>query len=169
MTTRRASPAPSGGYSYRPPNPTIVQRALKRLWNNPPKDFSSVGSLGCIAVSIYHEARNQPIAGQAAVATVILNRAANPERWGGTPCGVVQPVQFSYLRPDRSFAPITNLSSWNEALEIAAEVLKRGPDPKLEGADHYHATYVNPPWNQKMDWIAQIKDHIFWRSRPTPL
>lgn len=152
---------------YQPPSRADILREVAALWNNPPKDFSNETDLICIAVSIYHEARNQPRDGQAAVATVILNRAANPDRWGWTPCQVVAPVQFSYLRPDRSFARIRNRRSWNEAVEIAAEKLLSGPDPALYGADHYHATYVDPPWNRSMDWVVRIDDHIFWRSRPS--
>lgn len=158
--------APFGGYT--PPSAKALRREAEALRNRPPRDFSGQTDLICIAVSIYHEARNQPRDGQAAVASVILNRAANPDRWGRTPCEVVAPVQFSYLRPDRGFARIRNMRSWNEAVEIAAEVLLRGPDPTLNGADHYHATYVDPSWNRAMDRVVRIDDHIFWKSRPKP-
>lgn len=153
---------------YFPPSADALRREVSALWNAPPRDFSRQTDLVCIAVSIYHEARNQPRDGQAAVATVILNRAANPERWGSTPCEVVVPVQFSYLYPNRTFAPIRNLRAWNEAVEIGAQVMLAGPDPRLMGADHYHATYVNPVWNKSMDLVERIADHIFWKSRPKP-
>lgn len=159
---RRYTPTPG----YQPPSRGVLEQEMRALHNKPPRSFAQQTDLICIAVSIYHEARNQPRAGQAAVATVILNRAANPSRWGLTPCEVVVPVQFSYLRPDRSFARIRNKRSWNEAVEIAAEVLLAGPDPALQGSDHYHATYVDPPWNRAMDLVVRIEDHIFWRSRP---
>lgn len=151
---------------YRPPSARKIRSQVMALKNGPPRNFSNENQLMCIAVSIYHEARNQPRDGQAAVASVILNRAANPDRWGTTPCEVVAPVQFSYLRADRGFAPIRNQRSWNEAVDIAADVMLRGPDPALHGADHYHATYVDPPWNRAMDWVVRIDDHIFWKSRP---
>ena len=140
----------------------------KALIAAPPRDFAGLGALGCIAVSIYHEARDQPAAGQYAVGSVILTRAANQNRWGDTPCAVVQPVQFSYLTADRRFAPISEQAAWERAVRIAAQVLRDGPAPALKGADHYHTTYVSPVWNRQMDAIGRIADHVFWRSRPGP-
>ncbi|WP_161556122.1 cell wall hydrolase [Mangrovicoccus ximenensis] len=163
---RRNFLAPFSGQGYSPPNARAVREEAAWLAANPPRDFSRETDLMCIAVSIYHEARNQPRDGQAAVASVILTRAADPMRWGMTPCSVVVPVQFSYLTPKRGFAPIRDLHSWSLAVEIAAEVLMAGPDPRLKGADHYHATYVDPVWNKHMDLVERIADHLFWRSRP---
>jgi len=140
------------------------RRYLAALITSPPRDFLGLDAVGCIAVSIYHEARNQPAAGQYAVGSVILTRAATPELWGDTPCAVVQPVQFSYLTPDRRFAPIRDHKAWAMAVEIAAQVLSDGPAPALQGADHYHATYVWPSWNQQMKSVGRIADHVFWRS-----
>lgn len=142
----------------------LTAQVITALTAHPPADFSDLTALGCIAVSIYHEARNQPAAGQYAVGSVILTRAATPERWGDTPCAVVQPVQFSYLSPDRRFAPITDHRAWAMAVDVAAQVLADGPAPALKGADHYHATYVWPRWNQHMTAIGRIADHVFWRS-----
>ena len=138
------------------------------LIDAPPRSFAGLGALGCIAVSIYHEARDQPAAGQYAVGSVILTRAATPGRWGDSPCAVVQPVQFSYLTPDRRFAPIREHDAWERAVRIAAQVLRDGPAPALKGADHYHTTYVAPVWNRQMDAIGRIADHVFWRSRAGP-
>ena len=151
---------------WHPPDRRTLMREVDYLLDHPPRDFSQETDLVCIAVSIYHEARGQPVDGQAAVASVILNRAMDPERWGNTPCTVVIPVQFSYLTRDRRFAPIRKGKGWTEAVTIAAEVLLSGPDPRLMGADHYHATYVDPKWNRSMDMISRIKDHIFYRSKP---
>ncbi len=157
---------PFPGSGYRAPPAREVRAEAAWLALNPPRDFSQETDLACIAVSIYHEARNQPRDGQAAVASVILTRAADPLRWGQTPCTVVVPVQFSYLGRSRGFAPIRDLRAWAKAVEIGAEVLLSGPDPRLHGADHYHATYVDPVWNKEMDLVERIGDHLFWKSRP---
>lgn len=146
---------------------SVSDHAIRHLIAAPPEDFFELDALGCIAVSIYHEARNQPPAGQYAVGSVILTRAANPDRWGDTACAVVQPVQFSYLTADRQFEPILEPEAWRMSVLIAAEVLRDGPAPSLKGADHYHATYVSPDWNQAMVPIGRIADHLFWRSLPT--
>lgn len=175
-----AQPAVGGLLSARPEGPFIGGPARRRqsadtppaqlsarieaLVRRPPTDFSGLGALGCIAVSIYHEARNQPPEGQYAVGSVILTRAADPTRWGDTACAVVQPIQFSYLTPDRHFAPIHDPGAWAQAVQIAARVLRDGPAPDLRGADHYHATYVWPDWNRHMEAVGRIADHVFWRS-----
>ncbi|MEM8554962.1 MAG: cell wall hydrolase [Pseudomonadota bacterium] len=159
------SPVPG---TWRPGNvqPTaeLLQEA-ERLKTSPPRNFADETTLQCIAVSIYHEARNQSHAGQLAVASVILTRAARTDRWGMTPCEVVVPVQFSYLTASRRFAPIMAGNAWDTAVDLAVQAMTRGPDPALRDADHYHATYVDPPWNRAMDLVVQIEDHIFWRSR----
>ncbi|MBE3638699.1 cell wall hydrolase [Mangrovicoccus algicola] len=162
-------PGRAGGFGspvWQPPPARLLRAEAERLARTPPRDFSAETDLLCTAVSVYHEARNQPPEGQRAVAGVILNRVLDPFRWGMTPCEVVVPVQFSYLRPDRGFAPIRDMRAWAEAVDFAAQVLAAGPDPRLMGADHYHATYVDPVWNRDMDLVERIADHIFWRSRP---
>lgn len=148
--------------------PRRVGPSEEALIDAPPSGFDGLGALGCIAVSIYHEARDQPAAGQYAVGSVILTRAATPGRWGDTACDVVQPVQFSYLTPDRRFAPIREQAAWARAVRIAAQVLRDGPAPALQGADHYHTTYVSPGWNRQMTSIGRIADHVFWRSPGGP-
>jgi len=44
--------------------------------------------LACIAMAVYFEARSEPLAGQMAVAQVVINRMAD-NRWPDNPCGVV--------------------------------------------------------------------------------
>jgi spore germination cell wall hydrolase CwlJ-like protein len=133
----------------------------------PPGALEGASDLACLAVSIYHEARNQPRLGQRAVASVILRRAELP-RWGETVCAVVQPVQFSYLTADRRFPPIAERAAWREALTVAIAALMEGPATTVAEADHYHATYVRPGWRTRMRRVAQIGAHVFYsdpRSR----
>ena len=42
----------------------------------------------CLAMNVYHEARNQPLAGQMAVISVTVNRV-NDKRFPNSICGVV--------------------------------------------------------------------------------
>src|SRR3546814_7999380 len=62
----------------------------------------------CLAATIYHESRAEPLEGQLAVAEVVINRTQSPS-FRRTICGVVtQPKQFSFVRngaipyPDRN-------------------------------------------------------------------
>jgi spore germination cell wall hydrolase CwlJ-like protein len=50
------------------------------------------------------------------------------------------------------------------AMAAAGMVLTdRAPDP-TGGADHYHATYVNPYWAPRMTRTVQIGAHIFYKE-----
>ena len=37
------------------------------------------------------------------------------------------------------------------------------PHDYLEGATHYHATYVYPNWARHMQEVVKIQDHIFYK------
>ncbi len=129
---------------------------------DPPPTLAGAGDLLCIAVAIYHEARNQPLDGQLAVASVILNRTRTPERWGASPCEVVTPGQFSFLSSDGGYPPIEEDEAWAVAVEMAREALERGPSPVVGQADHYHTPAVEPVWNDGMRQVIRIDDHIFF-------
>lgn len=52
----------------------------------------------CLASAVYYESQGEPLAGQLAVAQVILNRAKSG-RYPGSVCGVItQPHQFGFVR-----------------------------------------------------------------------
>lgn len=159
--------------------------------NPDPKDLSvlytetSHPELYCLALNIYHEARGDNLAGQFAVADVVLNRVED-RRYPNTICEVVKegpiskwwkeekgievPVrnrcQFSWWCDGKSDEPNSPLS-WRKAQEIAYHIvndnLYRGV---TEGATHYHATYVDPSWNRSMVVIGRIGEHIFYKSLP---
>jgi spore germination cell wall hydrolase CwlJ-like protein len=141
-------------------------RALKkdasRLIRNPPKTTYKETAMGCMAVAVYHEARNQPIMGQKAVASVIVQRAMTPNRWGDKPCDVVRPVQFSFMTSRYRYPPISDPEAWQLAVRVALTIMYEGPMAELRGADHYHADYVSPKWRHAMHKTARIGDHIFY-------
>jgi hypothetical protein len=166
--TLRPLPRPHAGSAAVRPEPrapsarrvALVVRA-GALAESPPANFEGLGDLGCLAVAVYHEARDQPLLGQRGVAAVILRRAALP-RWGETVCEVVQPVQFSFLSPDRAFPPIDEADAWHTALAVAVEALTEGPPPDLGNVDHYHAARVAPAWREEMRKVARIGAHVFY-------
>lgn len=130
-----------------------------------PTTLKGADSLTCVAVAVYLEARGESLEGQEAVASVIMQRARTPGRWGSAPCDVVKPVQFSSIRKDLSFAPIKDMDAWKTAQMVARTVLLEGPDPWLDGADHYHTTDVHPVWSKSMTRVATIGNHIFYSAR----
>lgn len=115
----------------------------------------------CLSMNVYFEARNQPIAGQVAVAQVTMNRVNSPD-YPDTVCGVVnQRNQFSWYWDGKSDVP-KHEKSWDNAQMVALGVMAGSGHADLENVMHYHALYVKPYWAKKMQVVAKIDDHIFY-------
>ena len=65
-------------------------------------------SLVCLALNVYHEAKNQSFLGQVAVAQVVMNRVKD-KRYPNTVCEVVKQGQTYKWKP--SFPIKTNVNS----------------------------------------------------------
>jgi len=129
----------------------------------------------CLALNIYHEARNQPTAGKLAVAQVTLNRVKH-DRFPNTICGVVyqgyylnnNPIkhkcQFSWWCDGKSDKP-KEIESWNYALMLARHMHEGIFDniDVVKDATHYHAIYVKPYWTKEKKKVKVIADHIFYK------
>jgi hypothetical protein len=121
----------------------------------------------CLATALYFEARGEGVAGQAAVAEVILNRVENPT-FPRTVCGVVNQsngrgCQFSYTcdgRADR----IGDRAAWIRAGKIAKAMLDGAPRLLTEGATYFHTPAVRPSWARRFEKTAKIGRHIFYRA-----
>ncbi len=116
--------------------------------------------LRCLATGIYFESKGEPLAGQLAVAEVILNRAASG-RFPGSVCGVLmQPGQFSFVRSGRLPSPPNN-AAWRKAVAVA-EVARRDLwDSPVSNALFFHARYVSPGWRRAR--VGSVGNHIFYR------
>lgn len=116
--------------------------------------------LRCLAGAIYYESRGEPLAGQLAVAEVILNRAQNG-RFGTSACAVVTaPGQFSFVRGGRVPAPPQN-ADYRTAMaiaQVASNDAWTSPAPK---ALYFHARRVAPGWSRAR--VAAIGNHVFYR------
>ncbi|MFC0200338.1 cell wall hydrolase [Paracoccus rhizosphaerae] len=161
---RAPAPRPTKVHTLRPfPRPATPEQILRGApVPLPPTSLRNASELSCIAVAIYHEARDQDEFGQRAVASVILQRAAVPHRWGDTACDNVVPTQFAFLTSRYDYPPIDDMRAWGTAVRFAARALLEGPLPELEGADHYHTTSVSPGWAPAMDRVRRIDDHVFY-------
>ena len=133
-------------------------------------------ALVCLALNVYHEARDQPFIGQVAVAQVVMNRV-DDWRYPDTVCEVVKqgptyswkpdyPIrnrcQFSWYCDGKSDKP-RDAYAYQMAQNIAHGVYYGNLDDFVEGATHYHATYVQPEWAETKTKTVQIDDHIFYR------
>jgi len=127
----------------------------------------------CLATNIYHEARSESLAGQYAVADVVLNRVKSrhypdticgvvhqAQTWGGNP--IRNKCQFSWYCDGKSDEP-TETNSWQQSVEVAISIMHYDKFRGItEGATHYHTNYVNPFWNRDMHLVGSIGDHIFY-------
>jgi spore germination cell wall hydrolase CwlJ-like protein len=148
--------------------PANTSQEARALMASPPRSLQGASNLACVAVAIYHEARNQSTLGQLAVGSVIQQRAMVRDRWGSTPCEVVtEKSQFSFMTSKYGFPAITEMAPWHTAVQLAVQSLTEGPLPQLHNADHYHTAAVYPVWRKKMTVVGQIGAHIFYRDPET--
>lgn len=119
--------------------------------------------LRCLAGAVYFEARGEPLAGQLAVAQVIINRTEDG-RFPRSYCGVVaQPGQFSFMRGSRMPRIREGSAAWDRAVAVA-HIAHRGLwDSEAANAVFFHARYVRPGWSRTKTRLAQIDTHIFYR------
>jgi N-acetylmuramoyl-L-alanine amidase len=140
--------------------------------------------IDCMAQALYHEARGETVLGQVAVAQVIINRA-HARVYPDTICTVVyqnanrrNACQFSFACDGMSDRPREH-AAWTKARTLAEAILcvRRCAEgtralaqplsrltQAMEGATHYHATYVRPRWARHKRQVGQIGQHIFYRS-----
>jgi spore germination cell wall hydrolase CwlJ-like protein len=130
--------------------------------------------LNCLALNIYHEARNEPDEGQFAVAHVVLNRISDP-RFPETVCKVIRQggervrhrCQFSWWCDGRSDRP-RNQRKWQTIKAMAEAVYWGRSEDPTGGALWYHADYVSPYWGRVFKRSRQIGRHIFYLDRDKP-
>ena len=146
-------------------------------------------SAECLALNMYHEARDQGVGGALAVSFVVFNRVKD-NRFPNTVCQVIKqgPIKESWKTRktkdphDAVFYPIRDkcqFSWWCDGLsdepkdkETYARFLKIANGiirheysliDITDGATFYHADYVKPAWAKTKFRTIEIGDHIFYR------
>ena len=126
-------------------------------------DAPMSAELRCLAGAVYFEARGEELAGQLAVAQVIVNRTEDG-RFPRSYCGVVaQPGQFSFMRGSRMPRVPEGTAAWDRAVAVAQIADKGLWESEAEGAVFFHASRVRPGWSRTKTRLAQIDTHIFYR------
>ena len=147
------------------------------------------GSAECLALNMYHEARDQGVGGALAVSFVVFNRVKD-NRFPNTVCHVIKhgPIKESWKTRktkdphDAVFYPVRDkcqFSWWcdglsdepkdNETyarfLKIANGIIRHEYSliDITDGATFYHADYVKPAWAKTKFRTIEIGDHIFYR------
>jgi spore germination cell wall hydrolase CwlJ-like protein len=173
-------------------NPALVRAAVSQFFGVRPKardeaataatpeklDLASLDAMPaatgggddqrCLAEAIYHESRGEPLAGQVAVAEVVLNRV-DDRQFPKTVCGVTNQgagsgrgCQFSYACDGRSDA-MKSAEARSRAEKLAALMLAGRPRTVTDGATYFHTRAVRPSWARKMTRTNAIGHHYFYR------
>ena len=154
-------------------------------------NYTHAESVQCLALNVYHEARDQGTAGLFGVTAVVLNRV-NDKRFPNTICEVVYqgptreswktrkhknlpaderiyyPIkhkcQFSWYCDGKNDTP-HNKEKYQEVLDLVEAILYNELSfvDITDGALFYHADYVTPGWAKTKQRTVEIEDHIFYR------
>ena len=140
------------------------------------------GSVECLALNMYHEARGQGTAGLLGVTAVVFNRMKD-KRFPTTICEVIEqgptreswkkngecyPIrhrcQFSWYCDGKSDIP-KEIDVYSKFIKIAQAMIDKNiPFIDItDGALFYHADYVTPGWAKTKKRTTRIGNHIFYR------
>lgn len=116
--------------------------------------------LRCLATSVYFESKGEPLAGQLAVAQVILNRAKQ-KRFGTSVCGVVtQPGQFSFVRGGQLPDVDESRAAYRTAVAVAKVAMAEAWDSPAPQALYFNGRRA--PFAGRTR-VASIGNHVFYR------
>jgi spore germination cell wall hydrolase CwlJ-like protein len=117
----------------------------------------------CLAQAIYFESRGEPLAGQVAVAEVVLNRVDDP-RFPNTVCGVThQACQFSYVCDGHSDT-MKSSQARQRSEKLASLMLAGHARVITDGATYFHSRAVSPSWSRRFTRTTTIGHHMFYRN-----
>lgn len=143
--------------------PPVDAASLAELVASMPERETLSREMECLAGAVYFESRGEPLAGQLAVAQVVINRAAS----GVFPadyCGVVyQRAQFSFVRGGSMPHIRRGSAAWARAKAVARIAHEGLWESKAGDALYFHATHVSPRWRHSKQALATIDSHIFYR------
>ncbi len=142
-----------------PPQSTSLNQLVAAV--SAPETLSP--EMECLAGAVYFESRGEPLAGQLAVAQVILNRAES-RQFPSSYCGVVyQRSQFSFIKGGNMPRIKRGSSAWKRAKTVARIAHEGMWDSQAGDSLYFHAKYVRPGWSRKKVARATIDSHIFYR------
>ena len=123
----------------------------------------------CMRKALYFEARGETLAGQFAVAEVILNRVDSPD-YPKSVCGVVRSsghgaCAFSWVC-DGNSDEMRDAVAIDRAGRIARLMMDGAPRTLTMGATYFHTRSVSPNWGRVIQ-TASIGAHVFFRSPTT--
>jgi len=158
----------------------LTERDLRAALN----DYSA------LAVTLWAEARDQPIEGLVAIGHVIKNRRAHPTRYKATEPSyrgiVLAHDQFSCWTPgpDANHQALLALArrvvggespddpAWRECAWVAVGIIEDRLRDRAQGSTHYLTQDLyrdHPPiWATRLRWVADLGSHVFLIEPPEP-
>jgi len=125
------------------------------------QDAEADAAIRCVAGAIYYESKGEPLAGQLAVAHVVINRSKSG-RFPADVCSVVtQRGQFGFVRGGRIPAIDEGRSAWRTAVAVAKVALADAWDSPAPRALFFNTPNRMPGTGLKK--IASIGNHVFYR------
>jgi spore germination cell wall hydrolase CwlJ-like protein len=122
----------------------------------------------CLAEAIYFESRGEPLAGQIAVAEVVLNRTAS-RSFPSTICGVTHQgvgsgrgCQFSYACDGNPDVMKSSLAR-DRSEKLARLMIDGQPRTVSGGATYFHTRTIRPSWSRQFSRTVTIGAHMFYR------
>lgn len=146
-------------------NPVAAPAAstLRELVRKTDTGYELSREMECLAGTVYFESRGEPLAGQLAVAQVVINRA-EADAFPSSYCSVVyQRSQFSFVKNGRMPRISRSSSAWKKAKAIARIAHEGHWESEVRDALYFHAKYVSPKWRHRKTARATINTHIFYR------
>ena len=131
-------------------------------------DLTNLDDIELLTALILGESEAEPLLGKIAVACVVRNRVNDP-RWPSAWRDVMlQNKQFSCFLPECFRPSIIKQNRrdpvWREANFAAHGVYNKYVRSEANGANHYHADYIETPyWVKNKDVVLSIGKHLFYR------
>jgi spore germination cell wall hydrolase CwlJ-like protein len=138
-------------------------------------------ALLCLALAVFVEARGEPIAGQEAVAQVVVNRSRIR---GLDNCAVLaEKGQFAWDTDKYLTKVLTKAGrvvhtvrlkalpmaqkGWAVAMMVAVRVSKR--TNTLQNVEFFHAKHLKIGWERRFSRLFVVGNHVFYARKPTIL
>jgi len=162
------------------PDPVVVPIEIELV--GPPEPLQekllySERDIECLALNSYYEARSESVAGQVAVAQVVMNRVKSTQypnticeviqhgktriNWKGNVVPVLNQCHFSWWCDGKSDIPV-DVRTYHSILDLVTDILYLDTVDITEGSLYYHADYVTPYWAPSFEMVTKIDRHIFY-------
>ena len=114
-----------------------------------------------LAQNAYHESRSEGHDGMVSVTEVVLNRMGDSKSAKDI---ITEPKQFSWTNNKKvRWQKHFNSDGMSDSIIAVIDAVMFDEDI-TNGADHYHADYVEPYWAKHMVAVNKVGSHIFYTS-----